>query len=81
MCHLPNVSQTVTDGQESRRTLDKMWKLTDLDWTRAFAHDGRDPRSWPQAKPGRGQHVLGQSYTANQHGAWIICARCALRLH
>ena len=54
---------------------------TDLDWTRAFAHDGRDPRSWPQTKPCRGQHVLEQSYTANQHGAWISCARCALRLH
>ena len=24
---------------------------TDLDWTRAFAHDGRDPRSWPHTKP------------------------------
>ena len=54
---------------------------TDLDWTRAFAHDGRDPRNWPQTKPCRGQHVLEQSYTANQHGAWISCARCALRLH
>ena len=32
-------------------------------------------------KPCRGQHVLEQSYTANQHGAWISCARCALRLH
>ena len=21
---------------------------TDLDWTRAFAHDGRDPRNWPR---------------------------------
>ena len=28
-----------------------------------------------------GQHELEQSYTANQHGAWISCARCALRLH
>ena len=61
-------------GQKSRNS-------TDLDWTRAFAHDGRDPRSWPQTKPCRGQHVLEQSYTANQHGAWISCARCALRLH
>ena len=54
---------------------------TDLGWTRAFAHDGRDPRGWPQTRPCRGQHVLEQSYTANQHGAWISCARCAVRLH
>ena len=53
--------------------LTKCRNSTDLDWTRAFAHDGRDSR--------RGQHVLEQSYTANQHGAWISCARCALRLH
>ena len=70
--------QTVIDGQESKRTLNKMSKLHR---TRAFAHDGRDPRSWPQTKPCRGQHVLEQSYTANQHGAWISCARCALHLH
>ena len=76
-----NWLQTVIDGQNSRRTLDEMSKPTDLDWTRAYAHDGRDPRSWPQTKPCRGQHVLEQSYTANQHGAWISCARCALRLH
>ena len=67
------------------RKVDEPWTKcrnpTDLDWTRAFAHDGRDPRSWPQTKPCRGQHVLEQSYTANQHGAWISCARCALRLH
>ena len=67
------------------RKIDEPWPKcrnpTDLDWTRAFAHDGRDPRSWPQTKPCRGQHVLEQSYTANQHGAWISCARCALRLH
>ena len=67
------------------RKVDEPWTKcrnpTDLDWTRAFAHDGSDPRSWPQTKPCRGQHVLEQSYTANQHGAWISCARCALRLH
>ena len=67
------------------RKVDEPWTKcrnpTDLVWTRAFAHDGRDPRSWPQTKPCRGQHVLEQSYTANQHGAWISCARCALRLH
>ena len=67
------------------RKVDDPWtrcrNSTDLDWTRAFAHDGRDPRSWPQTKPCRGQHVLEQSYTANQHGAWISCARCALRLY
>ena len=67
------------------RKVDEPWtkcrNSTDLDWTRAFAHDGRDPRSWPQTKPCRGQHVLEQSYTANQHGAWISSARCALRLH
>ena len=63
------------------RELDEPWTKcrnpTDLDWTRAFAHDGRDPRSW-HTKPYRGQHVLEQSYTANQYGAWISCARCAL---
>ena len=67
------------------RNVDEPWTKgrnpTDLDWTRAFAHDGRDPRSWPQTKPCRGQHVLEQSYTLNPHGAWISCARCALRLH
>ena len=67
------------------RKVDEPWtknrNLTDLDWTRAFAHDGRDPCSWPQTKPCRGQHVLERSYTANQHGAWISCARCAVRLH
>ena len=67
------------------RKVDEPWTKcrnpTDLDWTRALAHDGRDPRSWPQTKPCRGHHVLEQSYTANQHGAWISCARCALRLH
>ena len=64
------------------RKVDEPWtkcrNSTDLDWTRAFAHDRRDPRGWPQTKPCRGQHVLEQSYTANQHGAWISCARCAL---
>ena len=61
-------------------TYTKCRNPTDIDWTRTFAHDGRDPRSWPQTKPCRGQHVLEQSYTANQHGAWISCAKCALRL-
>ena len=64
------------------REVDEPWTKcrnpTDLDWTRAFAHDGRDPLSWLQTKPCRGQHVLEQSYTANQHGAWISCA---FRLH
>ena len=31
-------------------------------------------------RPCRGQDVLEQSSTANQHGAWISCARRALRL-
>ena len=61
------------------RRVDEPWTKcrnpTNLEWTRAFAHDGRDPRSWPQTRPCR------QSNTANQHGAWIICAKCALRLH
>ena len=67
------------------REVDEPWtncrNPTDLDCTRAFAHDGRDPRGWPQTGPCRGQHVLEQSYTANQHGAWISCARCAQGLH
>ena len=67
--HLTSVQVALSKSHRSR-----------LD-TSFFAHDGRDPRSWPQTKPCRGQHVLEQSYTANQHGAWIICARCALRLH
>ena len=80
--HGLNWLQPVIDGQKSRRTLDEMSKShrSRLD-TELFAHDGRDPRSWPQTKPCRGQHVLEQRYTANQHGAWISCARCALRLH
>ena len=61
------------------RKVDESWTKcrtpTDLDWTRTCAHNGRDPRSWPQTKP------LEQSYTANQQEAWISCARCALRLH
>ena len=67
------------------RRVDEPWtkcrNSSDLDWTRAFAHDGRDPRSWSQTKPCRGQPALEQSDTANQHGAWISCATCALRLH
>ena len=67
--------------RESTRATDKMSKLpADLYWTREFAHDGRDPRSWPQTKPCRGQHVLEQSYTANQHGARSSCVKCVLRL-
>ena len=61
------------------RKVDESWTKcrtpTDLDWTRTCAHDGRDPRNWPQTKP------LEQNYTANQQEAWISCARCALRLH
>ena len=72
-----NWLQSVIDGQKSRRTLDEMSKSH----RSAFAHDGRDPRSWPQTKPCRGQHVLELGYIANQHGAWISCARCALHLH
>ena len=37
------------------RKVDEPWTKcrnpTDLDWTRAFARDGRDPRRWPQTKP------------------------------
>ena len=73
--------QTVIDGQESRRALGKMLKLHRSRLDTTFAHDGRDPRSWPRTKLSRGQHVLEQSYTANQHGSWISCASCALRLH
>ena len=64
------------------RKVDEPWtkcrNSTDLDWTRAFAQDGRDPRSWPQTKPCRGQHVLEQSNTANQHGACEMCPSPAL---
>ena len=53
------------------RKVDELWTKcrnpTDLDWTRAFAQDGRDPRSWPQTKPCQKPHVLEQSYIANQH--------------
>ena len=70
---------------QATKSVDEAWtkcrNSTDLDWTRAFAHDGRDPRSWPQTKPCRGQQVLEQSYAANQHGTWISCTTCALRLH
>ena len=42
------------------RKVDEPWtkcrNSTDLDWTRAFAHDGRDPRTWPQTRLCRGQH-------------------------
>ena len=77
LCHL----QTVIDAREIDEPWTKCRNSTGLDWTRAFAHDDRDPRSWPQTRPRRGQQVLEQSYTTNQHGAWISCARCALRLH
>ena len=63
----------------SGRVFDKFFETQH--WTRAFAHDGRDPRSRLQTKLCRGQHVLEQSCTANQHGAWTRCARCVLRLH
>ena len=36
-------------------TWTKFRNSTDLDWTRAFAHDGRDPRTWPQTRPCRGR--------------------------
>ena len=72
--------QTVIDGQESRRTLDKMSKL----------HRSRLDTSFCTRRSGSSQlasrrnlvedsNALEQSYTANQHGAWISCARCALR--
>ena len=76
-----NWLRTVIDGQKSRRTLDEMPKSHRSRLDTSFAHDGRDPRSWPQTKPCRGQHVLEKSNTTNQHGAWISCARCAIRLH
>ena len=53
-----NWLQTVIDGQKCQRN------PTDLDWTRAFAHDGRDPRSWPQTKPCRGP-TTNQTTTTN----------------
>ena len=57
------------------RKVDEPWTKcrnpTDFDWTRASAHDGRDPRSWPQTKPCRGEHVLEQCYTANQRGSVV----------
>ena len=66
------------------RRVDEPWtkcrNCTDLDWTRAFAHDCRGLRSW-LLKPCRGQHVLEQCCIVNQHKARISCARCALRLH
>ena len=71
--------QTVIDGQKKSTSLGHNVEIPDR--TRAFAHDGRDPRSWRQTKPCRGQHVLAKSYTANQHAAWIGCARCVLRPH
>ena len=80
-----NTAESFANGEQMAREVDEAWtncqNSTNLDWTRAFAHDGRDPRSWPRTRPCRGQHVLEQCYTANQHGAWISCARCALRLH
>ena len=66
-----NTAVSVANGDRwpGKSTSLRQSHSTDLDWTRAFAHDGRDPRSWPQTKPCRGQHVLEKSYTANQHGA------------
>ena len=49
--------QTVIDGQESRRALEKVSKL----YGSRLAHDGRDPRSWPQTRPCRRHAVLEQS--------------------
>ena len=66
-----NWLQTVIDGQKSRRTLDEMSK----------SHRSRLEKSFCTRWSCRGQHVLEQSYTANQHGAWISCARCAFCLH
>ena len=57
-----NWLQTVIDGQKSRRTLDEMSKL----------HRSRLDTSFCTRRSGS-----SQLYTANQHGAWISCARCA----
>ena len=77
-----NWLQTVIDGQKSRRTLDEMSKShrSRLDTSLCTRWSGSSQLA-SDTKPCRGQHVLEQSYTANQHGAWISCARCALRLH
>ena len=71
-----NWLQTVIDGQESRRALDKMSELQISGLDRNFC-----TRRSGSSQLTSGQHILEQSYTANQHGAWISCAGCALRLH
>ena len=67
------------------RKVDEPWMKcrnpTDLDWTRAFAHDGRDPRSWPHTKPWSRTACTGTELHCKPNGAWISCSRCAFRLH
>ena len=72
---------TVIDGQKSRRTLDEMLKSDRSRLDTSFCTRWSGSSQLASAKPCRGQHVLEQSYTANQHGAWISCARCAFRPH
>ena len=76
-----NWLQTVIDGQKSRRTLDEMSKLhrSRLDTSFCTRRSGSSQLASDETLSRR--VCTEQSYTANQHGAWISCARCALRLH
>ena len=58
-------------------SIDEPWTVccnqTCVDWTRAFRHDGRDPRDWPQKKSCGDQHVLEQSLHRNAPFAFTTC--------
>ena len=54
-------------------------KAKPLDISRVMKADPRDPRSSRKTWPCYGTHLPGRS-PANQHGQWVHCATCDLRL-
>ena len=70
-----NWLQTVIDGQKSRRTLDEM----------SGSHRSRLDTSfctrWSGSSQLASDKTLSRTACTGAHGAWISCARCALRLH
>ena len=78
---LNRLQALIVHGQESRRAMDNMSKLNRSRLDTSVCTRWSGSSQLPQPKPCRGQQVLEQSYAANQHGTWISCTTCALRLH
>ena len=71
-----NCLQTVIDGRQSRRTFDgRNVEIPQISIGHELLHTMVGILAGGLILC-RGQHV-----SANQHGAWINCARCAFRLH